>query len=134
MKTKPEINADRERLLAMLRRIGRDETQLRDEALQAAGGEASGSLSDVPLHLADLGSHAMEQEITLDLLENEQQLVGEITAALERIEQGGYGLCEACRKKIPRGRLQVLPYARYCIACARSLLEPNEYQRREQTP
>jgi len=120
---KPEINVYRERLLAMLRRLGRDEAQLRDEALQAMGGEASGSLSDVPLHLADLGSHAFEQELTLDLLENEEQLVVEINTALERINQGVFGRCEACRQEIPRGRLQTLPYARYCIACARKLQE-----------
>jgi len=86
MLTQAELHAYRQRLLDVLRRLDRDESQLKDEALRATGGEASGGLSDVPLHLADLGSHGFEQELTLGLLENEEQLVQEITAALGRMD------------------------------------------------
>jgi RNA polymerase-binding transcription factor DksA len=97
MIAKTEIDAYRQRLLALIRRLDRDRSQLQDEALHPTGGEASGSLSDVPLHLADLGSHSFEEELTLGMLENEEQLVEAINAALARMDEGIYGRCEACR-------------------------------------
>jgi len=119
MMTQAEIDTYRQRLFALLSRLERDRSQLKDEALRATGGEASGSLSDVPLHLADLGSHAFEEDLTLDLLKNEERILEEIQAALARMDQGVFGRCETCRQEIPRDRLHVLPYARSCVVCAR---------------
>jgi RNA polymerase-binding transcription factor DksA len=120
MISEAEAHGHRHRLLALMSRLDRDRSQLKDEALRAAGGEASGGLSDVPLHLADLGSHSFEEELTLGLLENEEQLIEEINAALTRLDEGAYGRCESCRQEIPKDRLKALPYARYCVACARN--------------
>ncbi len=119
--TQTETETVRRRLESLLRRLDRDRAQLKDEALQGTGGEASGSLSDVPLHLADLGTHDFEEEVTLSLLQNEEQLIEEINAALARLEQGTFGTCEGCRRPIARDRLQALPYARYCTSCAQRL-------------
>jgi RNA polymerase-binding protein DksA len=119
--TQADLNAYRHRLLDLLRRLGSDRSQLKDEALRGTGGEASGSLSDVPLHLGDLGSHEFEEELTLGLIENEEQLIEGINDALARIEQGTFGRCEACGKAVSRERLHALPYARHCVACARRL-------------
>ena len=118
MMSEAEARAYRQRLLGLLRRLDRDRSQLKEEALQTMGGEASGGLSDVPLHLADLGSHDFEEGMTLSLLENEEQLIEEINAALDRLDQGIYGRCVACQQEIPKERLQALPYARYCVPCA----------------
>ena len=117
--TKAETNTYRDRLVEMLRRLARDESQLREEALSGVGGEASGSLSDVPLHLADLGSHQFEEEMTLNLLGSEERLVEEINAACTRIDRGTFGRCEGCKRKIAKERLHAVPYARYCMACAK---------------
>jgi RNA polymerase-binding transcription factor DksA len=117
------MDAYRQRLLALMKRLGHDRAELKDEALRATGGEASGGLSDVPLHLADLGSHEFEEALTLDLLESEEQIIEEINGALERIEQGTFGRCEGCQREIPRERLQALPYTCHCVACARKLQE-----------
>jgi RNA polymerase-binding transcription factor DksA len=119
-----EIDAIRQRLLALLTRLDQDRSDLKDEALRGIGGEASGSLSDVPVHLADLGSHAFEEDLTLDLLQNEERTIEEINAALSRIDEGVFGRCQGCQKAIPRERLDAVPYARYCVACAREREEP----------
>jgi DnaK suppressor protein len=89
--------------------------------MRQTGGEAAGSLSNTPLHLADLGTDAFEQEVTMSLLENETQTMAEIAGALTRIEDGTYGHCERCGRDIPTERLNVLPYVRYCVPCAREL-------------
>ncbi|HWG43381.1 MAG TPA: TraR/DksA family transcriptional regulator [Gemmataceae bacterium] len=119
--TKAELETYRERLLTLRNRLTGDVSHLADEALRARGGEASGSLSNAPLHPADLGTDNFEQEFTLSLLQNQEQALGEITEALERVRQGSFGRCEECEQAIPKARLQALPYARHCVACARKL-------------
>jgi RNA polymerase-binding transcription factor DksA len=71
--------------------------------------------------MADLGTDNFEQEFTLGLLQNEELLLKEIEAALKRLEQGDFGLCEECQRSIPRARLQALVYTRHCVDCARKL-------------
>src|SRR5262249_14340702 len=119
--TKSEIRYYHRKLLALKERLGADLTALEAEALHATGGEASGGLSDVPTHPADLGTDAFEEELDLSFLEKKDQILLEINDALGRIEQGTFGRCEECRGEIPRERLEALPYARYCIRDAEQL-------------
>jgi DnaK suppressor protein len=51
------------------------------------------------------------------LREREEQHLVQIEAALQRIEEGTYGLCETCGKQIAPERLEVLPWAPDCIDC-----------------
>lgn len=119
--TKAELESFREQLLQLRNRLTGDVASLSEEALRARGGEASGSLSNAPLHMADLGTDNFEQEFTFGLLQNQEQALDEISEALERINRGTYGTCEECKQPIPKPRLQALPSARYCVACARKL-------------
>lgn len=119
--TGAEIKSYRQRLLALKKRHGGVLSQLEEEALRPVGGEASGGLSDVPVHPADLGTDNYDEEVTLGLLENEDQILAEVIEALERIERGTFGRCEECQQEISRERLDALPYARYCLRCARKL-------------
>src|SRR5947209_551098 len=113
--TEAEIETYRQRLLSMAGRLQGDVSSLTDEALRKVGGEASGSLSNTPLHLADLGTDNWEQELSLSLLETEEQRLEEIAAALDRIGQGTYGRCRECGGEVPRARLDAVPYTRYCV-------------------
>src|SRR5438067_7177462 len=117
--TNSDLDGYRAALLALRTRLTGDVSHLADEALRARGGEASGSLSNAPLHMADLGTDNSEQENTLALLHNQEQALEEIDEALERIRKGTFGRCEECRAPIPKARLQALPYTRHCVACAR---------------
>src|SRR5438552_15410002 len=119
--TKTEMEAYRDNLLTLRDRHNGDASHLADEALRRTGGGAAGNLSNMPIHMADLGTDNFEQEFTLSLMQNEEQLLGEIGAALERIKQGSFGQCEECQGAIPKARLQAVPYARHCVECARKL-------------
>ena len=119
--TKAELDTYRELLVSLRSRLNGDVTHLADEALRSTGGEASGSLSNAPLHMADLGTDNFEQEFTLSLLQNQEQALDEIREALGRIDRGTFGQCEECQQPIPKARLQALPYTRHCVACARKL-------------
>jgi RNA polymerase-binding protein DksA len=116
---KSEMNEYRDLLLARRARLRGDVTQLADEALKRNRQEASGDLSTMPIHMADIGSDNFEQDFTLSLLENEEGTLEQIEKALVRIEDGTYGNCENCGAAIPRARLQAIPYAMRCVECAR---------------
>ncbi len=119
--TKTELETYRRTLLALRTRLSGNISHLTEEALRANGNETAGNLSHVPLHIADLGSDSFEQEFTLSLLQNEEEVLEEIKGALERIDRGTFGRCEECGGVIPKGRLKALPYARYCVKCARKV-------------
>ncbi|GAA4084768.1 MULTISPECIES: TraR/DksA family transcriptional regulator [Actinomadura] len=50
-------------------------------------------------------------------LENLRQSLVEIDGALRRLQEGTYGKCEGCAQAIPAGRLEILPYVRFCVRC-----------------
>lgn len=105
-------------LLDLRERLVGDVSELQRKAMRGAGGESSGSLSNVPLHLADLGTDAFEKEVDFDLVGNEEHILDEINAALERVERGTFGRCEQCDREITAERLLTIPYSRYCVSCA----------------
>ncbi|RJP32950.1 MAG: hypothetical protein C4547_12945 [Phycisphaerales bacterium] len=87
---------------------------------EAYRGNAHGSdRSNMPIHMADLGTDNWEQEFDLMLLDNERAMVRDIDDALRRIEEGTYGICEATHRPITIARLIAKPWARYCIEYAR---------------
>lgn len=118
--TKSKMENFRQHLLALRKRLNGDITHLADEALRKNQPDG-GNLSSMPLHMADVGTDNYEQEFTLSLMQNQEQALGEIGAALERIQDGTFGRCEECEEDIPSARLEALPYARYCVACARKM-------------
>jgi RNA polymerase-binding transcription factor DksA len=119
--THTELDSFRDQLMRLAGRLNRDVSQLEEEALRKTDGEASGSLSSVPIHMADLGTDNYEEEVTLGLLENADQTLEEITAALARMDQGTFGDCEECHKPIGNERLRAIPYTLYCVECARKV-------------
>jgi DnaK suppressor protein len=117
--TNAELEQYRQELLALQSRLNGDVAYLADEALGKPGEEATCNLSHVPIHMADLGTASFEQQFTLSLMENEEQVLEEIAAAWDRIDQGTFGRCEECGKEIPKARLLVLPFTSFCVECAR---------------
>jgi RNA polymerase-binding transcription factor DksA len=109
-----DLDTYRQELLALGRRMNTDLSVVAGEALRTTGGEASGSLSNVPVHPADLGTDNYEQETAVSLLANESQLLELVSAALARIDQGTYGRCQECGGDIEPERLNALPYTPYC--------------------
>jgi len=98
-----------------------DVNEIEDETLKKSRLDASGDLSSMPIHMADIGSDNYSQELWLNLMNGERKLIKEIDDALRRIENGIYGICEGTGKAIPKTRLRAQPWARYCVDFARKL-------------
>jgi len=116
-----ELGSFRQTLQNLRARLRGDLNQMTDEALHWDNAGGTGNLSNVPLHMADLGTDNYDQEFTLGLIENEQETLELINEALSRMEKGTYGLCAECSEPITKPRLQAIPYAKHCIRCARKL-------------
>ena len=116
-----ELESFRQVLLGLRARLRGDLDQMTDEALRRHQPDSSGNLSNVPLHMADVGTENYDQEFTLGLIENEQGTLELVYEALDRIGAGTFGRCQECGDPIAKPRLQALPYTRHCIQCAREL-------------
>jgi len=115
---KAEMKVYKEQLMSLRARLRGDVNQMADSALKKTRTELNGDLSSMPIHMADIGSDNFEQEFTLSLMENEEGTLDAIETALERIAAGTFGDCEECSTKIPKARLNAIPYAALCVKCA----------------
>jgi len=105
---KADLDKCRKTLRELRADILGDVTSLEAEALQSHG--------DVSVdHMADHGSDSFEQDQSLSLLESQSESLREIAAAIKRMEEGTYGICERTGKKIGKARLKAIPYARLSL-------------------
>lgn len=116
-----ELESFRELLLIKRRELLRNVTEIGDNALKKNRQDASGDLSMMPVHMADLGTDNYEQEFALDLMDSERRLLVEIDEALARIQDKTYGICLGTEARISMARLKAQPWTRYCIDYAREL-------------
>jgi RNA polymerase-binding protein DksA len=70
-----------------------------------------------PKDLADIASDDIDRKMIEAIGSQELKRLRLIDSALTRIQQGKYGLCMKCGKKIPKDRLEAIPYALLCIEC-----------------
>ncbi len=90
--------------------------------------ESSGDLSSYAFHQADQGSDTNLMEQKVMMLEQEREKIKQLSDSLRRILDGVYGICEICGCLIQGERLEIIPYARYCIDC----MSKDEVKRKRQ--
>jgi DnaK suppressor protein len=113
-----ETDRFRETLLEERKRVEAAIQNLHDEHPGTLA-EDSGEETAYDNHLADTATETYDRELDYTLEENSGHVLGEIEAALKRIEEGTYGTCTNCDRPIAVERLQALPRATRCIDCQR---------------
>src|SRR5579883_2013026 len=63
----------------------------------------------------------LNREVAIRNLDRESKLLKDVRAALNRIEDGSYGICLRCEEEIPEKRLHALPWAAYCVSCQEAI-------------
>jgi len=109
--TKKEAEELQEMLIQRRAQLQGDVNDLEKEAFSDETQHVSSN------HLADSSFEQYEQEFNLSMIENETEELKEIGRALEKIDMGTFGVCEACGIDISIERLRVMPYTRICIHC-----------------
>jgi len=99
----------REQLLALGRETAGDVTSYRDEGFSLG--------TDGIQDAGDDAANTYARQLLLGLSERERDVLRQIDEALDRLEEGTYGECEACGEEIGEARLAVLPYATLCVEC-----------------
>ena len=101
IRARAALDAERARLMAEL-----------GEPIEAPGQMTYGSQ-------AAAASHVFEQQRDLALRDRSRTELSLVEAALRRLDDGSYGLCTTCGSPIAPERLEAIPWAPLCIACAR---------------
>jgi DnaK suppressor protein len=107
--TRALLEAQRQAALDRLAALERDHAGIVD---------AADSVNSDDEHDPEGATIAFEREHVAALLEQTREQLGQIDAALRRLDEGGYGQCEQCGQPIAAGRLEARPTATTCIACA----------------
>jgi DnaK suppressor protein len=112
--TKKELAEVRKRLEDELGVLRRQAEEIEESSFRNPQSELTGEVS-FDEEYADAGTATFERERDLSLSNNIKDLTEKIEHALDRIEQGSYGLCERCGRPIEKARIKALPYATLCI-------------------
>jgi DnaK suppressor protein len=106
------------------KRLQRNKKWLEDERARLQSGlcrvEEVGEQGERPglgTHMADTATEVFEQAKNLAVCQRLRNTLELINRALEKMDKGGYGLCENCGQLIDPARLKVLPYATLCMSC-----------------
>lgn len=92
-----------------------------EETLKRSAKEDAGDLSGYGQHMADAGTDTFDRDFALSLVSSEQEALSEVEAAIKRIHDGTYGICELTGKPISRDRLLAVPFTRYSAEAQKEL-------------
>ena len=110
-KFKDKLLTEKRRLENELKLVHDDNYDTAIAQRESGGEESHGE------HMADAASNTFERERDLSLEENLKDMVAQVDGALARVDEGKFGVCIRCGKKINESRLSAIPYADLCIAC-----------------
>ncbi len=100
-----------------------------EETLKRSSKDDAGDLSAYGQHMADAGTDTFDRDFALSLVSSEQEALSEIEAAIKRVRDGTYGICEITTKPISKERLLAVPFTRYS-AEAQKQIERNRHHSR----
>ena len=115
--TDQELKSFKKTLQNLQARLNDGLDRVKGDTLNKSSKESSGDLSGYSLHMADQATDNYDREFTLNLANNEQEILYKIDEALKRIDEKTFGICLECSKPINKARLKVVPFAEYCVPC-----------------
>lgn len=108
--------AEREFLLRRRRQLERIEHGIQQQ-FDESETESSHALSAYDNHPADLATDTFHREIDVGLTVGLNRRLNQVRRALQKLDEGSYGVCDRCGQAIGRARLTAMPEAIFCIAC-----------------
>jgi len=106
----------------------------RGELVQEISRRSKASTESAAKDIGDILDSVSEErtrELDMILTDREKRKLAQIDDAIDRIDENTYGLCEECGVKIPKARLRVLPFAKYCVECQEKTEREEKYTREE---
>jgi DnaK suppressor protein len=98
---------------------------LRDEILKVIDWRETASNGSGAMDEIDQANELIEKEMGFLMSSNMSSNLKEVEEALDRIDKNEYGKCQHCDTEISSKRLEVLPFARYCVPCQEKMESKN---------
>ena len=118
--TAKQLKEYREKLMAYRNQLLIDLGAIEKEAL-----DVNADISHMPIHMADVGSDAYDQDLKLGMAASERKRIRDIEDALVRIKKKTYGVCHLTGKAIPDARLKAKPWAKFTKESAEKIERMN---------
>lgn len=113
--TKKQLDYFKEKLIAEKTRVLEEMDELQQSNLKQSISDAAGENSRYSYHLGDVASLSYGREFSMGLAERQQKYLEQIDEALQRIEEGTYGICKVTGEPIAIERLEEVPVAKYSV-------------------
>ena len=116
--TKSKLKVFKESIEKRMEEIATDMDDLHDGILDNSNDGGNLSQESVfSVHMADAGTDSFEQEKNYNLMSRESDYYKNLEIALERIDDGTFGMCNICEDLIPEERMIEVPNATKCVKC-----------------
>ena len=116
--SKTKLKVFRNSIEKRMREIATDMDDLQDGILdKSSSGGGLSQESVYSVHMADAGTDSFEQEKNYNLMSRESDYYKNLEVALERIDDGSFGMCNICEDLIPEERMIEVPNATKCVKC-----------------
>jgi len=112
-----DLEKFRARLMTERERLEAELQEIENRTARISESERANELSAYEDHPADLASETFEREKDLAIGESVEGLLNQVLIALEKVDRGTYGICDACSRSIKKARLHALPFATLCVEC-----------------
>jgi RNA polymerase-binding transcription factor DksA len=129
-KYREKLLKDKENLTGLITEM-RDNTLFGDTTNHTSERYSSGELSSYDNHPADIGTDVYMQDMQNSLTNHEEGRLNNIEDALNKIEDGSYGICNVCHQQIDEDRLDILPETNLCSNCAKNQTDLHLTSRQE---
>ena len=113
--TKKQLEHFKKKLLDEKNKVLEEMGDLQSNNLMQSISDQSGEVSRYSYHLGDTASLSYGREFSMGLAERQQKHLEQVDEALQRIEDGTYGLCKVTGEIIPKERLEEVPVAKYSV-------------------
>ena len=123
MDYKKKLEKDKENVSKLIKEM-EDNTLFGDTVKHTSEKYSTGELSSVDNHIADLGTDVYMEDMNNSLVDHEKYVLDGINNALKNIDNGTYGVCVKCHRKIEPERLELIPETTLCAICAKEEIQP----------
>jgi len=118
---KKDLEYFRKLIVQEQNKVLKDMGYLKETLMDSSIRDASGDSSAYAFHMADQGSDTYDREKSFLLAARENKYLQGLMEALERIDEGTYGVCQICGKDIEKERLEMVLVAKYHVDCKNKL-------------
>ncbi len=125
--TKKQLEFFKNKLLTEKQRVLEEMDELQQSNLKQSISDSAGEISRYSYHLGDVASLSYGREFSMGLAERQQKYLEQIDEALQRIEDGTYGICKVTGELIDVERLEEVPVAKYSVK-GKELMERRKRQ------